>query len=569
MLSFLPLRFLLTAACFFGLAVTASCGGGSNAATVPAGSPPRPSITIIPASATLPLGTNQQFFVSVTAAQNNGVNWTASAGTIDANGNYVAPTSLPTGGTAKVTATLVGMPAISASATITISTQPVSVTISPLTAAVKAGFSTLYTATVSGTTNQLVNWTIDDLSGDFSYPGTINAGQYTAPAPMLTTHSYNVTASSLADPSKSASATVIAIPLENQVTQTFPIKLGTSGVNGTIQDCCSGTLGSLLVDTKGKQYLLSNNHVMGRVGHAAVGDPIVQPGYIETLCDFTLPKQVASFTAAPPITSNVDAAVAEVTAGAVDPTGTIIGLGGVAADGSYIPAPPSRTLGSPIVGTRVAKSGRTTGLSCGSVEGLNGSIQMSLPAECGNPSSTTVLFTGQLILSSMVRPGDSGSLVVDMSTGRPVGLVAGLSDDMRFASANPAGAVLKALAAVAGTTLSFVGGPDHAVSCTPAAGMQPSGAAHVAEPAPLAHQEVARALEVQAQREGELFRLGGVVGVAVGRSQSPDRAGLVVFVESEASAKSVSPELDGVPVRVVVSGRFGPGTLGHRVCAAR
>src|ERR1700745_3610796 len=107
----------------------------------------------------------------------------------------------------------------------------------------------------------------------------------------------------------------------------------------------------------------------------------------------------------------------------------------------------------------------------------------------------------------MVRPGDSGSLVVDMATSRPVGLVAGLSDDMRFASANPAGAVLKALAAATGTTLSFVGGGDNAVSCPPAtSGMQPSGAARVADAAPLAHEEVARAMEVQAQHEAELFR---------------------------------------------------------------
>ena len=62
--------------------------------------------------------------------------------------------------------------------------------------------------------------------------------------------------------------------------------LGSSGGNNndfdahgnTIADCCSGTLGALIQDNSGKQYLLSNNHVLARSDHATVGDAIVQPG---------------------------------------------------------------------------------------------------------------------------------------------------------------------------------------------------------------------------------------------------------------------------------------------------
>ena len=68
--------------------------------------------------------------------------------------------------------------------------------------------------------------------------------------------------------------------------------LGSSGGNNndfdargnTIVDCCSGTLGALIQDENGKQYLLSNNHVLARSDHASVGDAIVQPGLIDNNC---------------------------------------------------------------------------------------------------------------------------------------------------------------------------------------------------------------------------------------------------------------------------------------------
>ena len=36
--------------------------------------------------------------------------------------------------------------------------------------------------------------------------------------------------------------------------------------------------------TAGRQYLLSNNHVLARSDHASVGDTIVQPGLIDNNC---------------------------------------------------------------------------------------------------------------------------------------------------------------------------------------------------------------------------------------------------------------------------------------------
>jgi hypothetical protein len=69
----------------------------------------------------------------------------------------------------------------------------------------------------------------------------------------------------------------------HRVDQPFPIQLGTSG--GNISDiskgfCYGGTLGSL-VQGEGKQYILSNNHVLARTNAASIGEDIIQPGLID------------------------------------------------------------------------------------------------------------------------------------------------------------------------------------------------------------------------------------------------------------------------------------------------
>jgi hypothetical protein len=542
--------------------------GGTNGTGVPPQPPPQPSISIMPNTALVPIGTDQQFFAAVANASNSIVSWTASTGTIDQAGNYVAPSSVPKGGVATVTATLVSDAAVSASATATISAQPVTLTVSPSVAAVKAGFSTAFTATVVSTTNTSVVWSVSDFSGDSTYPGSIIEGTYTAPDPVLTPDSYSITATSNADPSKTASASVMVIPLENQEEQKFPIELGASGVNANTQDCCSGTLGSLLVDQTGKQYILSNNHVMGRVGHAKQGEDIVQPGYVDTLCDFRVPRTVATFTAAPSIDSNVDAAIAEVVPAAVDPSGGIIGLGGVDPNGSYITAPPANTIATPAIGMTVAKSGRTTGLSCGVVEAVNGTILVDLPAECGSPSAQSVLFQGQVVLNDIVQPGDSGSLIVEAATAQPIALVAGLSSDGQYATANPATDVINKLNAVTGSSFGFVGGGRHPVNCStgsnpeapPLAGQSPFVSTETATSPPF--QELLRAAATQSKYQNEIMRDPAILGVAVSRRRNdPTHAALLVFVEQGRRPPSLPAELDGFSVQLVLTGRFGGGNL--------
>ena len=94
----------------------------------------------------------------------------------------------------------------------------VSVTVSPTTASSQAGQQTQFTATVSGTTNTAVTWTA---SG-----GTITSGgQYTAPSSAGT---YTVSATSVADPSKSASAVVT-------VSQPIQVSISVSPTTASLQ----------------------------------------------------------------------------------------------------------------------------------------------------------------------------------------------------------------------------------------------------------------------------------------------------------------------------------------------
>jgi hypothetical protein len=550
-------NFLPSAALLFAV----GCGGGGSNTV----QQPQVAVTIYPAKATVPVRTVQPFTGTVVGTTNTAVNWTASAGTIDQSGNYTAPASMPSGGTATVTATSVSAPSASASVIVTVTTTPVTLSILPTNETLKAGFSQLYTATVGGTTNTGVTWSVNGLPGDTSYPGSILNGAYTAPAPVVTTDTYFVTSN--ADPTKSASASVTVTPLENQEQQTFPIKLGASGVNANSQDCCSGTLGSLLQDKNGKQYVLSNNHILGRVGHASAGEAIVQPGYIDAFCNFALPNTVAHFTAAPPIqTSNVDAAIAQVVPGAVDSHGEIIGLGGIASDGSYIPAPAANTTVDAFVGMEVAKSGRTTGLSCGSILAVDGLIVIDLSAECGNPTGISVTFDHQVIAGDIATYGDSGSLIVEAKSARPVGLLAGISNDGSFITANPVNDVLSELGSATKNTFTFVGGQQHSVECpTTSYKKTESSDQRVSRPwaqsiETLPPDEISRATLVERKYAQTLMQDPVVLGLAIGASETDHgRASIWVFVETGKVPSRLPSTLDDFTVRVVPSGRFTAG----------
>ncbi len=175
-------------------------GAGSNS--------PVTSVAVTPAAASLAANGKVQFATTIQGtATNQAVTWTASTGNITANGLYTAPAAA---GTGIVTATSVADPTKSAAAPVTITATPnpnpppsnpsvSSVTISPASTTTATGGVLDFSASVTGSAaDKLVTWK--------AVLGTItSAGIYTAPSKAGTDL---VTSTSIADPSKSASATV-------------------------------------------------------------------------------------------------------------------------------------------------------------------------------------------------------------------------------------------------------------------------------------------------------------------------------------------------------------------------
>ena len=81
----------------------------------------------------------------------------------------------------------------------------VSIQLNQSSATVVPGATVQFTAQISGTSNTAVTWTVDTVSGGNSSKGTVSNGLYTAPQQAST---HVVTATSVADTTKSASATV-------------------------------------------------------------------------------------------------------------------------------------------------------------------------------------------------------------------------------------------------------------------------------------------------------------------------------------------------------------------------
>src|ERR1044071_2288252 len=168
------------------------------------------------------------------------------------------------------------------------------------------------------------------------------------------------------------------------------LHFGVSGGNVrdiTTRFCCSGTLGALVRDTQSVNYILSNNHVLGLAGSATVGDDLSQPGLIDNGC--RVATVVADFTVAPALSSNVDCAIAQLRTGQMDATGSIEDIG-----------VPSSTVRTPAVGLSVAKSGRTTGFTTGTISSISTTVTVRYPNSFGSNGGTNHTFTNQVVINS-------------------------------------------------------------------------------------------------------------------------------------------------------------------------
>jgi hypothetical protein len=436
-------------------------------------------------------------------------------------------------------------------------------TVSASSTAVPIGATRQFTAT---NFSAAVTWSISPLVG------TIDAnGLYHAPATFPTPNAFTVTATAGAQ-TASVNASVV-YPNDNSTSQSTPVKLGTSG--GNVNDtnstsCCIGTMGSLWTRADiTRPVILSNNHVLDKSSFGMVGDVIDQPG--PAACFPGSAKQIGALTQAAalapsgttqgrtgPSPSNTDSAIAQISVGAVDLTGSILDLG-PAGPTSVAAAPPSATVATAFLGLAVAKSGRTTGLTCSTVNSINANIQVAYETSCGsNVTAFNATFTNQVVISggNFSAGGDSGSLIVTQATARPVGLLYGGSPTDTVA--HPIQDVINALSPSVPNTLTIVGGADHSVSCVPTA----TGGTHqvgtLSTSVPLSGAERQRVTAVQVRRSGMLMQQDSSVrSVEVGTSEdSPGEGALIIHLSRGANAP-IPAVVDGVRTRVVFDADSG------------
>ncbi|HTZ95911.1 MAG TPA: PQQ-binding-like beta-propeller repeat protein [Terriglobales bacterium] len=208
--------------CILALLVTVDCGGGGSGGST--SNPTSPSSIkigpISPSNATLNPGGTQQFKTSVTGTTNTSVDWEVNGkvggapatGTISAAGLYTAPMNVTQPTTFTITAMSAAENSVTATASVAVNpTAIVSVAVSPTSANVAVAGTQAFTASVSGSSNTSVTWSVDGINGGNTTTGTVSStGLYTAPA---VAGPHTVTATSAADTTKKASASVSVVSL--------------------------------------------------------------------------------------------------------------------------------------------------------------------------------------------------------------------------------------------------------------------------------------------------------------------------------------------------------------------
>ena len=225
----------------------------------------------------------------------------------------------------------------------------------------------------------------------------------------------------------------------------------------------AGTLGVVVRDRKtNDRLILSNNHVLAHNNQGQHGDPVLQPGAVDggreekdTFAalerfypiNFSLgpvecrtaeayanfgnwmakilgsKHRVQAFWSDPQATNQVDAAVAR----PLDEMEVLDEILEIGAISGVLPA---------MLGMRVRKSGRTTGLTTGQIMVLDATVNI----DYGGQSAR---FEKQIVTTAMSQPGDSGSLLVAAESLQAVGLLFAGSDQVTLH--NPIHAVLECL----------------------------------------------------------------------------------------------------------------------------
>ena len=201
-------------------------------------------LSITPTSASVPTAGVQLFTASVTGTSNTAVTWglsgagcsgsscgTLSTSSLSASAVYLAPSAAPTPASVNVIATSVVDPAKSESTNLTI-VPSIVVGVTPANVSATAGVTQQFSASVTGTSKTAVAWTVSGTGCSGTACGTISSnGLYTAPTAVPSSATVTITATSVADPTKSASAAVTIVPPAGTTYYLAPAAAGGSDSN--------------------------------------------------------------------------------------------------------------------------------------------------------------------------------------------------------------------------------------------------------------------------------------------------------------------------------------------------
>lgn len=532
----------------------------------------------------------------------------SGAGTIDANGLYTPPSYL-TSDSATVYVVAADATDITSQVTATVQVTPGFLQpLSPENAALPTNGTLQIAGSLAEVGDGEVEWRLSSTadgknplgpgSGTLTNPTCTKGGTqytscqvtYTAPAKIPSpTISVYVIAASKQGSAKTYmhvllnTAGINSSATANQVIQNGAVTLGSSGGNNGdfdlfnsatnqqyIGDCCGGTLGALVQDSNGNKYVLSNNHVLAQSDEANIGSTIVQPGLIDGNCTpfgetTASVRPIASLSAYVPLyskTTNVDAAIARINPGAVDASGSILQIGSVEGNGGLAAAPPAGGTGEPVNSANVSslsvvKSGRTTGLTCSTIEAIGASVEVQYYRDCAETKYyLTKTYTNQLIIggNSFSDAGDSGSLLLDAANAQPVGLFYASGSDKKgngYGVAHPIRDVLDELGSESGmnTSFSIVGGASHSVACLnyDANEVNLQTVQSAVAPDSLRGPAVSAALSL-------VNRDNGILGITTGKSlDNPGEHAIIVYTDRAKPNVTVPRTIRGVRTVVVPS----------------
>jgi hypothetical protein len=317
----------------------------------------------------------------------------------------------------------------------------------------------------------------------------------------------------------------------HQKEQTRPIPLGVSGGDAE-GPCFAGTLGCL-VKSGSTFYILSNNHVFSRNINDGTGDDVTQPAKLDNGCVYDATDIVASVFQFVTIDfsggdNKVDAAIAAIVSGAVNTDGKILGIG----------TPDGSTVADAVVGLEVRKAGRTTGVTKGTVQFESVTIQVNYGGGKVAKFVDQIGFGG----GGFSKPGDSGSLIMTNDL-KPVALLFAGGDAYTFG--NPIQAVLDAFG------VEIVGNGE-------ADGGKGGGKGGGKPDKPDKPGKPPKSQEVLGRHGKKLLATAGVTGHGIGRHAGQDV--ITVFVEKDTSELrgKLPKQLEGIPVRIVVTGKVTP-----------